>query len=133
MATLLKRYRRKAGNEVIAVRLDLDTEGFVYEKWGATQTCKRGDWIVDNGGEVYTVDRGTFEATYRAVSPGVYAKRVDVWAKVADSAGTIRTKEGATEYEAGDYLVFNDPEARDGWAITAKKFATLYEPAEDGD
>lgn len=130
--TGLTRYRRKAGNEVIAVPLDLDTEGFTYEKWGGTQRCKPGDWIVDNGGDVYTVDRETFERTYRRVTPGVYAKHADVWAKVVDTAGTIRTKEGSTDYVAGDWLVFNDAEGRDGWAMSAEKFAELYEPLANG-
>jgi hypothetical protein len=125
----LRRYRRRPGNEVIAVRLDLDTEGFTYEKWGGTQRCKPGDWIVDNGADVYTVDRETFEATYEQVTPGVYAKHADVWARVADEAGAIRTQEGTTDYEAGDYIVFNDPEGRDGWAISREKFEQLYEPA----
>lgn len=128
----LRRYRRRAGNEVIAVRLDLDTDGFTYGKWGGVQRCKGGDWIVNNGGDVYTVDREVFEATYRQVSPGIYAKHGDVWARVADTAGTIRTKEGTTGYEAGDWLVFNDAEGRDGWAMSAEKFETLYEPAQDG-
>jgi hypothetical protein len=32
---------------------------------GAEQRCKRGDWLVDNGGEVYTVDGDSFARTYR--------------------------------------------------------------------
>ena len=128
----LKPYRRKAGTEVIAVRLDLDMDGFVYQKWGGMQTCKRGDWIVDNRGDVYTIDQEVFARTYRQVSPGVYAK-ANVWARVVDKGGRIRTKEGTTDYKAGDYLVFNDPDGRDGWAISAKEFAALYEPCQDAD
>src|SRR5262249_14373697 len=50
------RYLRKPSVVVAAVRLDLDTNGFTYRKWGAEQCCKRGDWLVDNDGDVYTVD-----------------------------------------------------------------------------
>jgi hypothetical protein len=28
-----RRYRKKAGELVVAVRLDLDTKGFTYTKW----------------------------------------------------------------------------------------------------
>ena len=38
------------------------------------------------------------------------------------------TKEGATAYEAGDMLVFNGPARTDGYAMSAKKFESLYEP-----
>jgi len=129
----LKPYRRRAGNEVIAIQLDLETDGFTYEKWGGKQSCKRGDWIVDNGGDAYTIDRETFARTYQQVRPGVYVKHANVWARVAHEPGRISTKEGTTDYEAGDYLVFNDPHGRDGWAISARKFETLYEPLNDAD
>lgn len=125
-----ERYRRREKTRVTAVQLDLDTEGFTYEKWGGTQRCRRGDWLVDNQGDVYTIDRDVFARTYREVSPGRYEKHSTVWAERAEESGTIRTKEGSTEYEAGDYLVFNDEEGRDGYAMSAEKFASLYEPVE---
>ncbi len=125
-----RRYRKRETSFVTAVQLDLETEGFTYEKWGGTQTCKPGDWLVDNEGDVYTVDRETFEKTYRKGSPGVYVKTGEVWAEVADEAGVIETKEGSTRYEPGDYLVFNDEQGRDGYAVTAEKFESMYEPAE---
>lgn len=50
---------------VVAVPLELETDGFTYEKWGSVQRCKAGDWVVNNGGDIYTVDRQTFERTYR--------------------------------------------------------------------
>ena len=76
---------------------------------GCTQRCKRGDWLVNNQGDVYTVDSETFDRTYGLVSPGVYEKNAPVWAEQATKSGTIQTKEGATAYNAGDYLVFNNP------------------------
>jgi hypothetical protein len=65
-----------------------------------------------------TVDRETFEATYRRVCPGLWEKHTEVWASVASEAGRIRTKQGPTDYRAGDYLVYNDADGRDGWAMS---------------
>jgi hypothetical protein len=127
----LKPYRRKAGSEVVAVRLDLDTDGFTYRKWGGTQTCKRGDWLVQSDGDVYTVDADTFAETYRQVRPGLYEKAAPVWGRLAEEPGQIRTKEGTTDYDAGDFLIYNDPEGRDGYAMAAERFKSLYEPVDD--
>ena len=123
----LHQYRRREGTTVTAIQLDLETKGFAYEKWGGTQRCRPGDWLLKNGGDVYTVDRETFAATYQQVSPGVYCKNTPVWARQAESAGTIATKEGSTDYKTGDYLVFNDKKGRDGYAMSAEKFRSLYE------
>ena len=125
----LRKYRRRADTWVTAVQLDLDTDGFTYQKWGGVQTASAGDWLINNGGDVYTVERDTFDRTYRMVSPGVYVKAQPVWARVADVDGRIRTKEGETHYQAGDMVVFNDPDERDGYAMSAETFERLYEPA----
>jgi hypothetical protein len=121
-----REYRKKTTSRVVAVQLELETPGFTYEKWGGTQTCKAGDWIVNNDGDVYTVDRETFALTYRAVSPGVYEKVAPVWAEVAEQPGQIETKEGVTHYEAGAYLVYNDPDGEDGYAVEAEAFEEMY-------
>jgi len=123
----LRQYRKKAGNEVAAVRVDLDTDGFTYEKWGGTQQCKAGDWIVFNKGDTYTVDADTFDDTYSEVRPGLYLKTTTIWATEASQAGSIRTKEGSTKYEKGDYIVYNDKDGQDGYAISKDKFDELYE------
>jgi hypothetical protein len=123
----MKEYRRRERTTVTAVQLDLDTDGFTYSKWGSLQRCKRGDWLVDSDGEKYTVDAETFAKTYSPVSPGVWEKTSTVWAEQAHAAGTIRTKEGWTAYGRGDWLVFNDRERKDGWAVPAGKFSELYE------
>jgi hypothetical protein len=125
-----REYRRKRQAVVTAVRLDLDTEGFTYRKWGGLQRCKAGDWLVCRQGSTYTVDAEVFVRTYRQVGPGVYAKVTPVWAERAEQPGSIDTKEGATAYAAGDVLVFNDPDGRDGYAMKAETFDELYEPAE---
>ncbi|HEX9619274.1 MAG TPA: hypothetical protein VF989_04000 [Polyangiaceae bacterium] len=126
----LRQYRRKHDATIVAVCLDLDTPGFTYDKWGGPQRCKRGDWVVKNGDETYTVDAETFSRTYSPVSPGVYEKRGVVWAERAEAPGAIETKEGSTRYESGDFLVYNEPDRGDGYAVSAEGFTSLYEPAD---
>ncbi len=123
-----RRYRRKPGHYVIAVRLDLDTEGFRYQKWGDWQFCKPGDWLVCNQGDTYTVDAEVFTRTYRRIGPGRYVKTTPVWAVKTESAGQVKTREGISHYQAGDYLVSNDPAGEDRYCISAEKFEALYEP-----
>lgn len=122
----MQSYRRREHTAVTAIRLNLDTDGFTYRKWGAMQRAKPGDWLVNNGDDVYTVDAETFERTYSRLGPGLYEKTSRVWARRAETAGVIPTREGSTAYKAGDYLVFNDPEEKDGYAISASKFESLY-------
>jgi hypothetical protein len=45
--------------------------------------------------------------------------------------GAIKTKEGETHYQPGDYIVFNSVEEdeSDGCAVVREKFETMYEPA----
>ncbi|HSD38060.1 MAG TPA: hypothetical protein VLC92_11175 [Rhodocyclaceae bacterium] len=122
-----KQYRRRSDRPLIAVRLLLETEGFNYRKWGGAQHCKQGDWLVDNDGDVYTVDADSFAQTYEAVGLGTFVKTTPVWAERSDVAGSIQTREGHTHYAAGDYLVSNDKEGADSYAIDAVKFHALYE------
>jgi hypothetical protein len=125
-----KRYRRRLDRPVVAVRLQLETDGFDYRKWNDRQHCKAGDWIVDNEGDVYTVHATSFDRTYKAVGAGTYVKTTPIWAEKATEAGSVQTKEGRTHYEAGDYIVWNDEDGSDAWAISAEKFDKLYEPDE---
>lgn len=126
----LGRYKKRPTSLITAVRLDLDTAGFSYHKWGGTQTCKPGDWLVDNDGDIYTVDDETFARTYRPVTPGRFAKTAVVWAEIADRDGVVTTKEGDTHYRRGDRLVYNAADRQDGYAMNADTFDELYEPAE---
>jgi hypothetical protein len=123
-----RRYRRRPDRPVVAVRLLLETAGFDYRKWEAEQHCKAGDWLVDNAGDVYTVDAESFARTYRAVGTGIYVKSAPVWAERADAAGSVMTREGSTHYEAGDWVVSNSEDGSDNYAISAAKFEDLYEP-----
>ncbi len=108
-----RKYRKKEASVVTAVCLDLDMSGFTYRKWGAEQRGKRGDWLVDNDGDVYTV----------------YLKTTAVWGEVAESSGSIETKEGRSHYAAGDYLVFNEEDGGDGYCMSRDKFEAMYEPS----
>lgn len=126
---MLKRYSRRENTLITAVRLNLVTTGFDYEKWGHSQHCKAGDWLADNGSDTYTIDAQSFAATYREVSPGRY-KKCPVWAVRAETAGEISTKEGSTAYEIGDFLVYNNADQSDGYAVSAAKFAILYQEVE---
>ena len=101
--------------------------GFTYRKWGAEQLCKPGDWLVDNEGDIYTIDRDVFAETYRRVGPGRYAKITPVWAKIAATAGVVETKEGRSHYQKGDYLVYNNPDGTDAYCVAADKFESMYE------
>ena len=124
----LRRYKKRAHCGVVAVRLDLDTDGFTYRKWGAEQRCKRGDWLVDNEGDVYTVDAEVFSTTYRKQSTGIFLKITPVWAKIASEAGSVTTKEGVSHYQAGDYVVYNNKDGTDAYCVGKEKFENMYEP-----
>ena len=129
MSARRRRYRKRESQFVVAVQLALDTDGFTYRKWGATQRCKPGDWLVKNDADTYTVDAETFARTYRATGPGTYVKVTPVWAEAAEAAGDVRTKEGVTHYGAGDYLVYNEPQGGDAYAVAKAEFERMYEAA----
>ncbi len=126
-----QRYRRRPDQAVTAVQLPQDCSGLRYTKWGHEQQAKPGDWLVDSAGDVYSVDAGSFARTYRAVSPGRWLKTAPVWAEQALRAGTVATQEGHTAYEAGDWLVSNNADGSDAYAISAATFERLYEAADD--
>ena len=122
-----KRYRKLPEFSVTAVQFDLDLESFKYQKWGHEQTCEQGDWLVNNGGDIYTIKKDVFMNTYQMVSPGVYEKDAEMWVETASKDGKIPTREGATNYKVGDYLVFDRKNGGDGYAIHKQKFERLYE------
>lgn len=124
---MIKRYKKKVMQEITAVQLNLDTAGFPFQKWGATQFCKQGDWIVDNNGECYTIDAKSFEKTYSEVSPGRYVKSAPVWAEVAHTNGAVPTKEGKSAFKVGDYIVYNNEDETDGYCMSSEKFESMYE------
>lgn len=121
------KYKKKPTSFITAVRLCLDTDGFIYQKWGSPQRCKQGDWLVNNNGDYYTIDGETFDKTYEYAHPGVYAKKAPVWAFQSKFKGSIETKEGRTFYEADDYIVHNNKDGTDGYAMSKEKFESMYE------
>ena len=123
-----RRYRKREDQIVSAVRIDLKFGGFDYKKWGGVQTCNPGDWLVDNRGDIYTIAADSFEETYERVSPGRYRKMGMVWAEVASEAGVIKTKEGSTAYRSGDYIVCNNEDGTDAYAVGKTRFEAMYEP-----
>jgi hypothetical protein len=125
-----RRYRKRASQFIVAVQLKMETEGFVYQKWGGEQRCKQGDWLVDNQGDVYSVDRETFDQTYEKKSPGRFVKTTPIWAEQATASGEVTTKEGISHYQAGDYLVSNNEDGSDAYCISKEKFESMYEPAD---
>ncbi len=134
--TKIRQYQKRMDQFVVAVQLDLETDGFTYEKWGETQRCKPRDWIVNNNGEAYTVDAVTFAATYgEGASKGQFVKMGTVWARIALAAGSVRTKEGRSHYVAGDYIVSNNEDGSDSYCMKDDKFLGMYErtgrPADD--
>jgi hypothetical protein len=131
MGKTRERHVRRPDRPVAAVRLALDTDGLVYRKWGGEQRAKAGDWLVDNDGDVYTVDADVFARTYRKTGPGAYVKTTPVWAERAESAGSVTTKEGVTHHDAGDYLVSNTADGTDEYAMKAATFESLYMPCRD--
>lgn len=124
-----KKYKIIDQQIVTGVQLTLETSGFNYTKWGSEQHCKAGDWLINNDGECYTVDQKSFANTYTKIAPGQFIKTAPIWAKKAATAGFVKTKEGKTAYLAGDYLVSNNEDGTDAYAIAQAKFEKTYTPA----
>ena len=124
----MKKYHKRATQMIVAVQLNLDTEGLHYKKWGDSQFAKKGDWLVDNDGGIYSIDETVFARTYQLVSPGQYKKISVIYAKRADSDGCITTLEGKTHYLKGDYLVYENPGQTEGaYAVCAERFEDMYD------
>jgi len=86
--------------------------------------------VVNNQGDTYTVDGDTFARTYKPSGDGTYVKVTPVWAEIATMPGEVSTKEGATHYEAGDYLVYNEPDGGDAYAVSKAAFERMYEVSD---
>lgn len=123
-----RRYRKKSDQFIVAVQLNLVTEGFGYQKWGGEQRCKPGDWLVDNNGDFYTVDRDTFDQTYEKKGPGIYVKSTRIWAEKVSEPGKVNTREGSSKYEAGDYLVSRYEDGLDAYPVKSEAFESMFEP-----
>jgi hypothetical protein len=122
----LKQYQKNPTLLITAVRIDLDTKGLFYIKWNGHQCGKQGDWLVSDGADTYTIDAGRFALTYREKAPGRYFQIGSVWARVATEKGSMCTKEGVSEVNIGDYMVYNVKGEQDGYVITAETFGAMY-------
>ena len=63
--------------------------------------------------------------------PGAYVKTTPVWAEIAGESGSVKTKEGRSDYKKGDYLVYNNEDGTDAYCMDAIKFVSMYEPDEE--
>ena len=124
------KYRKREQQVVTGVQLNLDTDGFKYNKWGGLQLCRAGDWLLDNNGECYTIGEESFRKTYEEISPGRFVKTAAVWAIETRQCGSVKTNEGYTEYVEGDYLVANNEDGSDAYAVSKEKFEQMYERIE---
>ena len=95
-----QKYLKREQTPVAAILLNLETDGFTCRKSGGEQTCKLGDWSVDNDGAVYTLDCDSFARTNRADSPDLYRKVAPIWAELAHHDGAIKTKEGGLTWSS---------------------------------
>jgi len=125
-----KKYRKREKQIVLGVQINLETDGFKYRKWGDEQQCKAGDWLVSNDGDCYTISQESFRSTYEEIAPAQYIKTAPVWAQQATEAGKVKTNEGSTEYFEGDYLVSNNNDGTDAYAVSRVRFESMYEPIE---
>lgn len=124
----LRQYIKKNNKPIRAVQISLPDCTLHYEKWGGTQRAKSGDWLVTNDNNHYTVERESFRETYRHLYGDWYRKTASVWAEIAESAGVIATREGTSQYLAGDYLVYNLPDRNDAYTVAKKEFEENYSP-----
>lgn len=125
----LQQYFKKPGKPVRAVQLNLPEVNLTYKQWGETQQAHSGDWLVNNESNTYTVAQESFRTTYKHLYGDWYRKVAPVWAETATTDGAITTKEGRSHYRAGDYLVYNLPDRRDGYTVPKQEFEQHYRPA----
>ena len=121
-----KKYQKRKVQVVTGVQINLETEGLCYVKWGGEQHCKSGDWLVNNAGECYTVEQESFANTYKEIAPGQFVKAGPVWAEEAETNGSVSTKEGVSQFQAGDYVVSNNEDGTDAYTVPKAKFEERY-------
>jgi hypothetical protein len=77
------------------------------------------------------VNAESFARTYQHLQDCRYVKTAPVWAEVAAHRGNLRTKEGESSYESGDYLVYNNEDRSDGYVIDKATFEHTYRFVEE--
>lgn len=123
----MKKYYKKLAAKIYAIPMDFEESELHYQKWGSQQRAKQGDWLVYNDGDVYTVEQESFAQTYQNVDGCTYLKNAPVWAEIASISGKMKTKEGFSVYRAGDYLVYNNSDKTDGYAMSKQSFENSYQ------
>jgi len=121
-----RRYRKREQEPIVAIQINLETLGVAYNKWGGCQQSKRDDWLVLNGKSTYTINNDSFLATYVKVGHGHYIKTAPVWAYSATASGEIRTKEVASDYVSGNYIVSNNMDQSDSYVVRKDDFERMY-------
>jgi len=111
---------------VEAIKLDLDFDGFTFQKWGHSQKCKRNDWLIFSEGDTYTVDHEYFLQHFKTQSPGRWKKVGKICAEEAEENGFVQTLEGKTNYKKGDFIVSNYGKGGDQYAIPRIVFHNKY-------
>ncbi|SMF15447.1 Protein of unknown function [Alteromonadaceae bacterium Bs31] len=122
-----KQYKKRPNFHMTAVQIDIEGPGIFYNKWGAEQHGKPGDWLVNNGGDIYTVENTYFKENYQEVSPGQFEKIGSVWAEVTTKDGSVPTLEGPSTYITGDYLVYDRQNGGAAYAVKKQHFERMYE------
>lgn len=126
---------------ICAIQLKLDNLAFTFDKWGKPQSAKANDWLVEKKNDVYIIDDTSFKATYSPVLvnvfrngefvlipvPNQWYKSAPMYVIEAKEDGAIITKEGSTQYIAGDAICYNNPDLSDGWAQPMGKVLENYD------
>lgn len=118
----------RCGPAVRAARIDA-ARTWTTER-GSTLSAASGDWLVTGvDGRVWSIDDGSFKATYRWLEGDRYVPRGRVRALQLGRAVVVPTREGPARAEPGDWLVADARGA--SWPIGDDWFRTHYRAAED--
>lgn len=126
----MKQYERRPDGLIIAIqiRLDLEAGGIAYRKWDSEQWGKRGDWLINDDGDTYTVSAENFANDYELSESGLYRNTAKVWAEEATGSGFVEIRGGTAPFVEGNMLVFSDPDRKEGQVFFYNKFNRLYRP-----
>ena len=104
-------------------------DSFTYRKGGGVRLAFAVHEPISGGCRLtYTINREVFERTYSmvyCVSPSLVRITPSDSARACPNRRHLFVQAGADA--AGDMIVFNDPEGRDGYAMSAETFSKLYD------
>lgn len=87
---------------------------------GSSLKGVRGDWLIKDGFEVWTVAQSTFTTTHQEVSPGWYKKVSPALLLLLDCDLTVESLEGPSSGAKGDILAGG--ESGNVWIMSADKW-----------